>query len=476
MGALLTCAATNLCECALCMGCSCFGSLVSATLGQAARMAHLLLYISIFVLAVVLGNTYQDHLVGTSTFTVAYYVKIPNSLNIQTLTAGCDPLYLHQCVANQVIYRASCALTFFFMIMAVIATLSDGINKGMWGLKVIGVFGAFIAFWYGNNDFFSGFAEVARVVSFLWLLVQGLLMLDIAHDAHDITMQKAEQEEVQSGGSSSVWKLSYIVLALGFLAAGIAGLSYLFAVPGYTGCHTGMTVVVVGLLVSITQLVISALNSVNRGVLTPCIMFAYATFSVWYALLSCPDVQCNPSAILSGSNAKQTALGIVVALSLFILLFCVVNGARILQIFSPSGQGVLETSYGGYGTNNPTRTDGSLDDVLTGEKPKAKAAEIGHTMDRDGEEEPISATSTNVPNSSGPSKERMFFHVLMTLASCYGGMVLTSWGRTNGSPESVGDYSAAGAESMWLKLTSLWLFFLMYYKALHLSYQIEANK
>ena len=159
MGALLTCAATNLCECALCMGCNCFGSLVSATLGQAARMAHLLLYISIFVLAVVLGNTYQDHLVGTSTFTVAYYVKIPNSLNIQTLTAGCDPLYLHQCVANQVIYRASCALTFFFMIMAVIATLSDGINKGMCGLKVIGVFGAFIAFWYGNNDFFSGFAE-----------------------------------------------------------------------------------------------------------------------------------------------------------------------------------------------------------------------------------------------------------------------------------------------------------------------------
>jgi len=342
----------------------------------------------------------------------------------------------------------------------------------MWGLKFLLIFGVFISFWYGSNNFFNGFAEVARVLSFFWLLVQGLLVLDLAHDMHDILMQKAEKEEVDSGGSSSLWKMMYLLITVGFLTMGIVGLTALFADPGYTGCKTGMWVVIIGLLVSFSQVILSALNSVNRGVLTPCVMFAYATFAVWYALLSCPELECNPSSVLADSGPKKAALGIVCGMSMIILLFCVANGARILQIFSISGEGVLETSYGGYGTN-PVRENGSLDGILTGEGKTKRAAEIGHTMDRDPEDDAADAPG---PNSTGGWKERMFFHVLMALASCYAGMVLTSWGRTNGSPESVGDYSAAGAESMWLKLVSLWIFFLMYYKALHLAQQHEANK
>ena len=49
---------------------------------------------------------------------------------------------------------------------------------------------------------------------------------------------------------------------------------------------------------------------------------------------------------------------------------------------------------------------------------------------------------------------------------CYACMVLTSWGKTDGAPEAAGDsYS-----SMWIKIISLWVFYLMYYKALHLAY------
>jgi len=446
------------------------------TLGQAARLGHLLLYSGVFILATILGQSFQDSIVGTSTFTVASYIEIPNSLNIDSLVELCNPLYITECVANQLVYRAAAILCFFFCGMALVASYSDTLNRGMWGLKFLIIFGVFISFWYGSNGFFNGFAEVARIMSFFWLLVQGLLVLDIAHDMHDILMQKSEKEEVDSGGSSSLWKMVYLFVTLGFLTMGIVGLTALFADPGYTGCKTGMWVVIIGLLVSFSQLILSALNSVNRGVLTPCVMFAYATFAVWYALLSCPELECNPSSVLADSGPKKAALGIVCGMSLVILLFCVANGARILQIFSVSGEGVLETSYGGYGTN-PVRANGSLDGVLTGEGKTKKATEIGHTIERDpagaGDDAPVNDPG---PNSTGGWKERMFFHVLMALASCYAGMVLTSWGRTNGSPESVGDYSAAGAESMWLKLVSLWIFFLMYYKALHLAQQHEANK
>jgi hypothetical protein len=219
-------------------------------------------------------------------------------------------------------------------------------------------------------------------------------------------------------------------------------------------------------------------------------MFAYATFAVWYALLSSPDVSCNPSAAANSTEAKSAALGLVVALSMCILLFCVANGSRILQIFMVSGQGVLESGYGGYGTNSAGGSGGAdagLEDGLTSpvKGDGAKVAEIGYTSDHDGDDSAGSGSGSPSraqaqaladPNSTGSSRERMFFHVLMALASCYGGMVLTSWGRTSGEPESYGLSGASGNASLWLKLVALWIFYIMYYKALHLAYLKQSGK
>ena len=43
-----------------------------------------------------------------------------------------------------------------------------------------------VSFLWMPNALFEIWAEIARVVSFLWLVVQGLLFLDIAHDIHGI--------------------------------------------------------------------------------------------------------------------------------------------------------------------------------------------------------------------------------------------------------------------------------------------------
>ena len=61
------------------------------------------------------------------------------------------------------------------------------------------VVGLFIAFWYGSNGFFSGFAEFCRYVSFAWLLIQALLILDIGFDLHDIILPMPNTEDWASG-------------------------------------------------------------------------------------------------------------------------------------------------------------------------------------------------------------------------------------------------------------------------------------
>jgi hypothetical protein len=308
-------------------------------------------------------------------------------------------------------------------------------------------------------------------------------MLDISHDAHDIILHKADAENIDSGGNSNIWKFVYIIFSISFLTCGIYGLTELFdSTDGYTNCSTGSAFVIIGLIISITQLFISALNSVNRGILTPCIMFAYATFMTWYALLSSPDKECNPNAMITvtSSSAKKASIGIIIGLSLFLILFCIVAGTKIMQIFNIDGQGVLETAYGGYGSNGETELTDSInpDDPSSSNPTAPKMASIGYT-DRDGngnDDDRVALSDDGKNESTGTPKEVMFFHVLMALASSYSAMVLSSWGKTNGAPEGAsGNYSFVGAESMWLKIISTWIFYLMYYKALHLAYQMQSE-
>ena len=452
------------------MGCGCLSSIITSSLGQAARFGHLLLFMSVLLLATVMGGDYQEKLVGDSTIEIVTYVEIPGSLNLTNLLSGCDENSVEECVYNQVVYRACFALTGFFGFMAVMTKYSDSLNKGLWGLKFLALFGCFIGFWWGDNDFFSAYAEVSRIIAFFWLLIQGLLVLDVAHDIHDILLLKASNESAGKG-----WSVFYLLTAVGFLVCSVIGADELYVSEGgYTGCSNGSFFVTFGIIISCTQLLLSALNTVNGGVLTPSMMFAYGTFMTWYALLSNPDEECNPTASLvaGSSGAKKVAQGLVIWLSISLLLFCVVNGSKILQIFSVSGQGVLESGYGGYGTsgNGLDRGDSSdgMIDITAGhaEEGKAKPAQIGYTGDDERENRNNNNNNDDSSDSTGTGKERSFFHALLCLASCYACMVLTSWGKTDGAPEAAGDsYS-----SMWIKIISLWVFYLMYYKALHLAY------
>ena len=458
MGALISCVALNLCECAACMACTCCSSIINVTMSQAARLGHLIVYILLFVLALILGRHYQQYIVEDSVYTY-YTVDVSSSLNIDTMYEGCNENYYVECVFRQLIYRASFTLFLFFGGMMVLTSCSDYINRSMWTLKLMIVVGLFIAFWYGSNGFFSGFAEFCRYVSFAWLLIQALLILDIGFDLHDIILPIAQNTEDWASG---IAKVGYLFLTVVFFVLSITGYVYLFG--DYYGCDTGKSFVMVTIIVTIIETLLSMLNIVNRGILTPSFMMAYAVFMCWYALLSNPEESCNPSADINNGEAKNTSVFFVSIISFVVLLFCVINGTTMMQIFMPSGEGVLESSYGTRPVGQ--KSDGSLDGVLTGE---------GGAQGRSGPPDPIPQSqqlaTQQPPDASGGPRERMFFHALMMVASCYGAMVLTSWAKTDGSPESDGSAdSYAGASSMWLKIVSQWVFLGIYLKALHAAY------
>ena len=175
MGAgLFACLTLNACECLGFCACSLLMKAFNATLSQATRFGHFLILISVFVLALLLGNSKYAQELSILT----------NTMGNGGLTKLCDTLFTDICISRQLISRASASSFIFFLIMAIFSIWTEYINRSFWILKFLFTFGIFIGFIWLSNDYFTIWTEITRYLSFLWLLAQGLLLLDFAHDMH----------------------------------------------------------------------------------------------------------------------------------------------------------------------------------------------------------------------------------------------------------------------------------------------------
>lgn len=91
-------------------------------------------------------------------------------------------------------------------------------------------------------------------------------------------MRKAEDAE-QSGNSSRVWYALYLLVSFFALAVAVTGLVYLFR--DYFGCERNQFFIGLTLAAGIIMLPVSLLNIVNKGLLTPCVIFSYSVFLCW---------------------------------------------------------------------------------------------------------------------------------------------------------------------------------------------------
>lgn len=440
-------------SCLACGACSlagsCCGGILNATMPSITRLGHILTIALTLLIATILGKDYPNDINGYKSYT-----KVE-------LTSDCSDPYEEDCIFRQLVYRATFALFLMFVILAVTSGFSETANKGFWPMKFFAPVALFIGFWWGENDFFSGWSEFTRVLSFFWLLVQSFLLFDFAHDLHEVIMQKANDADAADDGTAKRWKIFYIVLCGGFVAATVTGLVFLF--QDYADCDLGAFFISVTLVSGVITTAISLLDVVRKGFLTPMIMFSYSTFICWYALLSSPEEGCNPTYDNNGGNKQKTALTVVIVVTIVVLLYCSYFGTIILNAFSPEGESAMQ--YGNKasaGSNSP-----QLNDVLTtdtrgaGDEAESGKGSFNHHN---------SVAADSSEESSGTPYERVFFHVLMVLLVCYCNMILTDWGKSNGAPDGYGS-DRVGAESMWLKILSQWVFIVLQCRALWVAYQ-----
>lgn len=360
---------------------------------------------------------------------------------------------MDECIYRQLVYRASFTLVILFAILAVSSACTEYVNRSFWVLKFGVAFLVFFCFWWGENSFFSGWAQFSRVMAFFWLLVQALLLLDFAYDCHEVIMLKADNASNQSESSRKGWLGFYLLLCVSCLVAAVVGLVFLFS--DYSECDLGAFFSSITLIFGVFTTIVSVLEVVNKGLLAPSIMFAYSVFMCWYALLSSPDEECNPSADTNSSN-KTTSLVVIALVTGAVLLYCVVNGTLILNIFNTEGEGVMVGQHARPGQKSDNFSAAGGGGVTT-------------SQPLDVESPGNSGNSGIQQESSGTGHEIVFFHVMMMLVSCYGAMMLTNWGKPDGTPEGDGG-NTVPLMSMWLKILSQWAFLAMQCRALYVAY------
>ncbi|ETW05185.1 hypothetical protein H310_04180 [Aphanomyces invadans] len=314
------------------------------------------------------------------------------------------------CVGNQAVYRASFAMSCFFVLMALVSALSErGFNNCccLWcfQLPLYGVM--FVGSFTIPNDFFYGFAWVARVASVGFLVLQVIIIIDTTYNVRDYLLDKIDASHADERVSllsfderstlscsryrSWFWKALFFGLVLGALGGSLVGVGFLYHY--YDICQIGHVFTTVTLVASAVVTGLSV-TSEGPGLLPPAILSLYTVFLCYEALRANPDAQCNPFLAYQASSTVNTVIAALI-------------GAATITWTSWSTASSL------------IRLDTLSDENLEG-APKDKQSDV-------------------------PSWQ---FHAVMVVGSLYMAMVVTQWGTATGQQDGA---------AMWVHIASQWV-------------------
>jgi hypothetical protein len=295
-------------------------------------------------------------------------------------------------------------MTLFFLAM-VCATYIGGtfVHDGWWCLKVPMYFALVVGMFLLPGPVFDHYAELSKYTSVLFVLLQIIILIDMAYDIHAYLLDDdgADADRGQ--------KTKYLVLSLSLTCGTIVSVVMLYVFMG--SCQLNVTAISANLALGVVTTCVSISSSVGNGLLVPAVVFAYCTYTCWSALSSNPALECNPSPSMDSHNdVGSAAMGAVITVFSLVYASCSTAGSSP-HIFR---------------TADKNRVRSSSEDEMEAEAPAPEAHQERH----------------------------WYFHTVMAMGSMYSAMLLTNWAsQTDG---------AQSAESLWVKLASNWLTYVLY--------------
>uniref|UniRef100_A0A3P8RZR6 Serine incorporator 2 n=1 Tax=Amphiprion percula TaxID=161767 RepID=A0A3P8RZR6_AMPPE len=439
LGSLASCASC-LCGSASCLLSSCCPSTYNSTISRLAFSFLLLLGTLVSIIMILPGM--EEHLKKIPGFCVGGST-IPGLEN----KVNCDII-----VGYKSVYRMCFAMACFFFLFSIIMirvrSSKDpraAIQNGFWFFKFLVLVGITVgAFFIPDGIFNSVWYYFGVVGSFIFIIIQLILLVDFAHSWNQAWLEKAEN------GSPKCWFaalfFTFIHYALAFAAV---VLFYVF----YTqpdDCTVHKVFISLNLIFCIIVSIVAILPKVQEaqpssGLLQASLISLYTMYLTWSAMSNNPNRQCNPSllSLVQPSSATpapgpapptptpgnvqwwdaQSIVGLIIFL--FCTLYASIRSSNNTQVNK-----LMQTEEG---------------QGLTAADHEAATGEDGVRRAVDNEEE-------------GVTYSYSFFHFSLFLASLYIMMTLTNWYK----PDT--DYEAMQTTmpAVWVKICSSWLGLALY--------------
>ncbi|XP_054026327.1 serine incorporator 2 [Dryobates pubescens] len=426
---LLSCVSC-LCGSAPCLLCGCCPSTKNSTVSRLLFTFFLFLGTLVSIIMITPGVEKELH-------------KLPgfcegsgSVLGIQT-SVNCESFLGHKAV-----YRMGFAMAaFFFLFAAIMLCVRSSrdpraaVQNGFWFFKFLVLVGITVgAFYIPDGTFTSVWFYFGVVGSFLFILIQLVLLIDFAHSWSQLWLRNADESNAKG------WYAALCIITFIFYAASIAAIVLLYIY--YTkpqGCTEGKVLISINLILCLIVSAVSILPKVQEaqphsGLLQASLITLYTTYITWASLANVPNRSCNPTLLVRSSNSSAAATQPVttwwdapsiVGLVIFLLctLFISLRRSDHRQVNK-----LLLTEGGGAGA-----------------AAEEGAAEGGPHRAYDDEQDGVTYNYT-------------FFHLCLLLAALYIMMTLTNWYRPDESLQVLSSPWTA----VWVKICSSWAGLLLY--------------
>jgi len=334
----------------------------------------------------------------------------------------------NKCAGDYAVYRFSFVLCLFFafLCLCTIGTTKFGAraHRGFWFLKAFVLLSLLIASLFVDNHAMEAYRDVAKYVSFIFLVLQIILLIDFGYLTNEKLVDWDEQSDYEGPFS---WKMCLLVAALFLYGSSIA----LWVVSaqwfGMDGCGPQQALITLTILITLGLSVVSCTKIAPHGTLfTSAVVTAYASYQCYSALSHHPSEECNQ---MVHSSASDFWMGVLV------------YGVAMLSV-ARSATNSRENLFG--------KSSGNSDLTVNLDTGAGGSSDANANGDGDDTE--------NV----GP-ESWWYYHLMMVVSSLYMAMLLTNWSMqpTDQAPSSHGAFSVS-LESFWIKIVAQWTCLLMY--------------
>ncbi|KAM4539596.1 serine incorporator 2 [Odontesthes bonariensis] len=437
LGSLASCASC-LCGSASCLLSSCCPSTYNSTISRLAFSFLLLLGTFVSIIMILPGM--EEHLKRIPGFCVggSGIPGIENKVN-------CDVI-----VGFKSVYRMCFAMACFFFLFSIIMirvrSSKDpraAIQNGFWFFKFLALVGITVgAFFIPDGSFNTVFYYFGVVGSFIFIIIQLILLVDFAHSWNQSWLLRAED------GNTRCWFAALLSCTFVFYALAFSAvvLFYVF----YTqpdDCTEHKVFISLNLIFCIVVSIVSILPKVQEaqptsGLLQASIISLYTMYVTWSAMTNNPNRQCNPSLLsLVQPSSPTPTPGPVLAPP-------PTPAPRNVQWWDAQGIVgliifVLCTLYASIRSSNNSQ----VNRLMQTEEGQGLTASSEEATGEDGVRRAVDNEEEGVTYSYS------FFHFSLLLASLYIMMTLTNWYK----PDT--DYEAmkTSMPAVWVKICSSWL-------------------